>query len=38
MNKTMILNIWRNLHPVVHFWMVISVVCVLSLYGLMSWV
>ena len=33
--KTAICEIWNNLHPMAHFWIIISSVGILTLYGLM---
>ena len=36
MIKTAFLEIWNNLHPMIHLWIVISSVGVLSLYAIMG--
>ena len=38
MNKSTLVDIWNNLHPMTHFWIIISSVGVLTLYGLMFYV
>ncbi len=37
MNKTTFLDIWNNLHPLVHFWIILSTIGIVALYGAMSY-
>ena len=36
MIKSAFTEIWNNLHPMTHFWIIISTVGVLALYGVMA--
>ncbi len=36
MIKDNICEIWNNLHPIVHFWLVISAISVAVLYSVMA--
>ena len=36
MIKSTIIDIWNNLHPLAHMWIIISSLGVLAMYGLMN--